>query len=710
MSAAPPSTPSFWPRVALVLTVALVFRLVAHPQMARAADTFAPIVDSEAYLLQALRVAGGVDAEEGVYFQAPLYPWLLGSTLRLCGVPGFVGAQSAADVPSEIRSAALRVGRGLNLVLGLLAVALIARVGHVLAGAGAGLAAGLLAALYAPFVAFEGLLLKGSLSLLFLPLAVLAAARAWRLGSARSFLWCGLALGLGGLVRANLQPLALLAVLSLLVWGLRQRRLRHALLASAALLLGVALAVLPVVTRNSSVAGQLVLSTAAGGTAFYQCNHPDNPTGLMKHSSLVRQVPQHELQDFTALAEERLGRRLTPAEVSNYWYRETLAAMAERPGTWLLAELRKLALLFSRYEPMDNSMPEFAASAAPVLGWSPVTYGLVLPLAVAGLWLGWRRRRDEAEAGGRLALLLGLCGYGGTLLLFVVSARYRLPLVPLVIVAAGYLLARLGTLLSAATRPRERWQAGGALLGGLALSFVSESPLGPITERERATDWVVCLMNRAQIARERFSAAALRGDVSGAESAWRAARQDLEAAVVRGHAARIRSVRLHAELAALDRLKAQLETDPAQRQALLTGAAEQLELALSIDRHSAVVHRQRGLLLYDLDRLAEAAQAFGQALQALPRDREARQYRALCTLQLGQAAAAEEDARWLTEHDAEADDGWGLLSWSLGEQGRLGEARSALERYDRLATMREASGLARRLPEIPYFATLRAAP
>jgi len=105
--------------------VALVVRLVAHAQMSADPDTFAPIIDSEAYLLQALRVTAGEPMVAGVTFQAPLYPYLLGWTLRSCGVPGVTGADSAAELPPEILQRSLAIGRALNLALGLLAVLLI---------------------------------------------------------------------------------------------------------------------------------------------------------------------------------------------------------------------------------------------------------------------------------------------------------------------------------------------------------------------------------------------------------------------------------------------------------------------------------------------------------------------------------------------------------------------------------------------------------
>jgi tetratricopeptide (TPR) repeat protein len=686
----------------VVLLVALGMRLLAHPQMEAAADTFAPIIDGEAYLLQALRVAAGEDIVEGVYFQAPLYPWLLGLGFRLAGVPGVVGPTRADELPEEILLPALAVGRNLNLLLGLLAVLLVQRLASRLYGDGAGLAAGLLAATYGPFLFYEGLLLKASLALVFLPWAVLAGARALRRDAAASWAWCGLALGLGGLVRGNLHAVGAATALGLVVWGLRIRRPGHGFCAAAALVLGVLCALVPVATRNSLVAGRLVLSTAAGGTAFYLCNHPDNETGLIQHRVLNRHVPRHELEDWTAQAEARAGRALTAGEVNRYWLTAAWQGIGERPGTWALAELRKAALLCSRYEAPDNSMPSFGEQVSPVLALTPSRYAVVFPLAVGGMLLAWFRRRREAPAPGRTLLALQLAAYAGTLLLFIVTSRFRLPLAPLVIVYAGYLLARLGVLAAPHTARRERLALAGAVLGGGLLSLASEGPLGPLSDKELASHEVVCLKNRAQVA-------AGRGELS-------AARRDLAEASERARTFGIDSPALHVEAARLDRLEALgLRTGPGaaaggRARDLEQRARRSIERALALARDDATAWRELGLLAYQGERDGEAVEALERSVTLQPRDREARQYLALGLLALGRQAEAVPHAQWLTVHDPQADDGWGLLALSLARLGRTGEALAALERYDELASIREAGGRPRRLPDQEAFQSLRPSP
>jgi len=689
------------PGLIAILVVALLARGWAHPQMTAAADTFAPIIDSEAYLLQALRVADGGDISEGVYFQAPLYPWLLGLTLRLTGVPGVTGVNRIEEVPPDIVRAALDRGRSLNLALSLVAILLIALLAWTLFGNAAGLAAGLLAAVYAPFVFYEGLLLKANLSLVFLPWAVLAGARAWRSGSPRALIWAGLALGLGGLVRGNLHVVAWLGLAGLLLFGFPARGGTVRWRAAGALLLGVALAVSPVVARNSIVAGRAVLSTAAGGTAFYLCNRAENDTGIIQHTDLNRQVPAHEAEDWRALAEARSGRELAPSEVSSFWFGQAVSEIRERPAHWLFTELRKLVLLFSRHEAPDNTMPSFAEEQVDLLRVSPARYSILLPLGLGGMLLAWRRRRREPPAAGRVLLALAMAGYAASLLLFIVTSRFRLPLAPLVIVYAGYLVSRLGVLARSGPSA-DRWATGGVVLAGMVLSVGSEwGPLGPLDERELASHTIVCLKNRAQVA-------STHGD-------WEAARADLERAVAEAAAVNQGSAALHVELARLaklQRLEALQATppDPGTARELMARAQMELQRALQLDAEDGGAWRELGLMHYEAGSDELAAQALQRSLTELPRDRSVHQYLVLSLLNLGRAADAESSALLLTSQQLDHDDGWGLLTLVLIGMERTDEARAALVRYDDLAQAREAEGRPRRLAEQPAFVTLRNRP
>lgn len=696
-----------------VLAAAVAFRLAVLDGVAAHPRSFAPVVDSEAYLLQALRVADGDRLVDGVTFQAPLYPWLLGQLLRAGGVRGVSGAERASDLPPEVLARALALGRGLNFALGLALVLLLYALGRALFSPACGLWAALLAALSSPLAFHEAHLLKVSLAVLFLPAAVLAATRAFRMGRGRSWILVGLLLGLGGLVRGNMHLLVWGTAVLLPLAGWLTRRVSWSLRSVAGLLAGFALALAPVVLRNSLVAGRPVLVTAAGGTAFFLCNHAGNATGLVEHTSLNRQVPRHEEHDWRLAAEQALGRPLDPAGVSAYWMERALNDIRNDPARWLLVELRKLFLLASRYEAPDNVLVALGEDEIDVLRWTPSRWGIVLPLALAGLVLAWRTRGgmgDGGVRGGRAALLVAFLGYGATLLLFVVTSRFRSPIQPLAMIWAGHFLASVPDFWRARTHRAAqsgRWAVAAALLGGHALAQVSEGPLGPLSEVERGRHLAVALANRAAVARA-------EGDLPDA-------RADLEAALAIAKRHGESAPGLCMERGALERDAAILAEQSASASAVAEARAAReaaeawCRRALELDPGHAPTQRLLGMLAYDRGDFALAAASHGRALERVPGDVDARQYRCLARLALAtgdpdEAQGALADARWLVAQRPDDDASHGLLALALLALGDEAQARRALDDYDRQAMAREAAGWPRRLPDQPPFQSLRGRP
>jgi tetratricopeptide (TPR) repeat protein len=149
--------------------------------------------------------------------------------------------------------------------------------------------------------------------------------------------------------------------------------------------------------------------------------------------------PRFERQDATQVAEREAGAALTPAQVSRYWTRRALEYIRTEPGDWLRLTGRKVVLASNAAEVADT---EDQLSHA---DWSiPLRvaghlwhFGILAPLAAAGLWLTWRRRRQL------LVLQLMLAAYAASVVLFAVMGRYRYPLVPLLILFAAAAVVEL---------------------------------------------------------------------------------------------------------------------------------------------------------------------------------------------------------------------------------------------------------------------------
>ena len=436
--------------------VALALRLV-HFWTVRETPFFTDLgLDPLAYDEWGQRIAAGHWLGDEVFYQDPLYPYFLGVIYRLAG---------------HSYSAVVLV----QCLLGALVAPMVYLAARTGLGSKEAILAGTLAAAYAPAIYYDGLLLKTWLGSFLVAALLLAIGRARR-SSALSWGAAGLLLGLGCLVRGNL----LICLPVLAGWLLLHRRgneshrsqghlihemtrrLRHpqAWRSVGALALGSTLILFPTALRNRVVGGEWVLTTAQAGPNFYLGNNPTNTTGRYEPLPFVGANPKYERRGFTAEAERRTGRPMTAAEVSRFWFAESWRWIRAYPGDWLMLTWWKLRAYWGAYEVPDNLDYYLYRTSAPVLRLPLPGFGLVAPLGLLGLWTvrrhsGWPR-----------LLSLFVLVYSGSVILFFVFSRYRLPVMP-----ALFPLAAAASLdLVQRFRALRRGKGAGALVRGLALA------------------------------------------------------------------------------------------------------------------------------------------------------------------------------------------------------------------------------------------------
>jgi tetratricopeptide (TPR) repeat protein len=158
-----------------------------------------------------------------------------------------------------------------------------------------------------------------------------------------------------------------------------------------------------------------------------------------------RGSPEYERQDATELAQRAMGRPMTPGEVSSYWTDRALAFITSEPVAWLTLVGRKMLLLVNRGEMLDTeSQASYAEWSWPLkaTGWF-THFGVLMPLAVIGVWATWADRW-------RLVIFYALTiAYAASVVMFYVFARYRFPLVPMLMIFAAAGLNALSTRLIA---------------------------------------------------------------------------------------------------------------------------------------------------------------------------------------------------------------------------------------------------------------------
>jgi tetratricopeptide (TPR) repeat protein len=149
------------------------------------------------------------------------------------------------------------------------------------------------------------------------------------------------------------------------------------------------------------------------------------------------------MEDAERIAEEDVGRELSAAEESSYWFGRGLDEILADPGGFVVRLGRKLLLLIGGRELSNNFDIYFFAHQSALLkvlmlrGPLYLPWGLVLPLALAGLVLA------RAGPPRRRVPIVFLLAYLPAVILFFVTARYRLPMLPVLSLFAGYALIHL---------------------------------------------------------------------------------------------------------------------------------------------------------------------------------------------------------------------------------------------------------------------------
>lgn len=418
-----------------------------------------PAVDSEIYLAWAREIAGGDWLGSMPFYQASLYPYFLAGVIALLGDDSFLIRIVQAAISS------------LSCVV--LAWAVHRSISHA-----AGWISGLMLAVYPPSIFFCSLIQKTVLdelgmTVLILLLFGLRPRYAW---------WMGGLLGLtvGALVQVRENILVFIPVILLWIMLSPPVPLKSRALLAGMFLFGTSVVIAMVAWRNHLLSGEWLITTYQGGANFFIGNNPDANGSYVPLRS-GRGHTRYERIDSIQIAEAAAGRALSPGEVSRFWYGRAWDFIREQPAAWSRLLMLKAFYLVNRYETPDTEDQRFYADHSSILAaihpfWH---FGLLLPLAMGGMLLMPRRFMEL-----RLVIMLTAV-YAASTIAYFVLARYRYPLVPLLIpFAAG----GLSQLLCAA-RPVDRRRVFAVGCVTMAAAIPANWPTPFPAEAELATSY-----------------------------------------------------------------------------------------------------------------------------------------------------------------------------------------------------------------------------
>ncbi|MBI82356.1 MAG: hypothetical protein CMJ81_04095 [Planctomycetaceae bacterium] len=516
------------------------------------------------------------------------------------------------------------------------------------------------------FIYYEGKLNAPSLLVVLAMLLVYILSQLIERDSLGLAFLAGVVLGLYALVRPNVLTFAL-AVLIWLYWvKLKSAQPRRFLAPAATFLLGVTLTIAPATLRNYAVSKDFVLISANGGINFFfgnndysqgiEASHPEiGSWSCFDYSSIV-----HDL-------ETRLNRPLSYAEASSHFTDRGLRFIADHPHQALQLTARKLGLFWAPVEVSNyENDATFEKHHSPLLKQLPFPFPAILALAITGLALFGiqmlQRRRatpgpwmdpDRNQVHVVSLIVLFILFYSATIVAFIVSGRYRLPIIPFLLLGSAFGIVKLAELLR-----RRDWNTLHIWCGILA-----------------AVSMLTCLnwpdyRPTPDVGHEHLAAAYIRA------GNWQKAEAELQ-----------KGVRLNpSNTACLLKLAVALS-----QRGELTEAARRYSQAVSLDPHLLEAHLALGKISAGAGSFRQAAVHFRAALNLHPDSEEANLCMGSVLTLAGKKEAAASHYLKVLQNNPRQGDAHLLLGELRREQGRLDEAVDHLRKALELNPQHEAT-------------------
>ncbi len=395
-----------------IFALALLIRLVYFFQVkANFPGWDSPTIDPLYHDLWARQIASGDILGSGPFFRAPFYAYFLGLLYAIFG-------------PS------LAAAKIIQHIIGAISCVIIFLFADKYLNRKTAVTAGLLSAFSWVFIYYEDELLLDSLLVLFGVLLIWSLIRSSERRSWRDFLGSGLLLGLASITRPNF--LGFLP--AILIWLLVtfKGEIGRSLKAFALVAVGAAILIFPVTLRNILVGHDNVLIASQGGINFYIGNNP-RADGASASIPEFGTTWQYSDAEYLAKRETgKLGKEMKPSEVSSFFYDRGYQYIFGNPLSWLALTIKKLDLFWNSYEISNNQNIYFYRRFASITKILPPLFWLISPFSLIGLALIFREGRKYQ------IIAYFVIVYMLTVAAFFVNSRFRLPVLPFLIILASY--------------------------------------------------------------------------------------------------------------------------------------------------------------------------------------------------------------------------------------------------------------------------------
>ena len=396
--------------IAGVFLLALSARAIYLYESSANPSFTAPTVDSGVYDTLARNTAEGKGINYEFFWQPFFYPAFLSVVYTISG--------------SSILCAKI-----VQLFLGSLTCVLTYILGKKVFGPSAGVIAAIITAVYGPLIFFETELLASGWAAFFSVTLLLIILHASSRKNTWLFCVLGITAGLSFITRPTFFLFLAGAGLLLAISLFRFEKTKSKTVFKLTLgLLSFLIIVLPVAMLGLRISGHFAVLPASGGANFYVGNNPDINQTLAAR-------PGWGWEEITSLPEENgfIGNMWVQQK---YYKEQNLNFIQTQPATFAKGLLQKtIHFLCPRELPRNIDIYIFRkwSKLLSILAWKHggfgFPFGILLPLGLFGLVSKWRNIP--------VPLKLFIVLYPASIIIVFASARYRIPVIPVLAVLAG---------------------------------------------------------------------------------------------------------------------------------------------------------------------------------------------------------------------------------------------------------------------------------
>jgi tetratricopeptide (TPR) repeat protein len=374
-----------------------------------------PFIDEQEYVKTAQQVLNVLKhgfVPGAPYYHSPFYPWFLATVFSMFGVD-------------------MLAPRILQIVMSLLTTGLVFALGNRMfpdRPAAAKLAT-IFWILYGPVLFYTIELANVVMILLFAVLGLVTLLRAWKTQKPRAWAAAGLMYGLYGITRPDVLPFVGIITMLMLLRSMKAQQFRSGI---RNLALFVAIFAIPFIITgmvNVHNCGKFVILPANSGLNFHIGNNPD-------YQNTIAIRPGSNWETLTEMSAQK-----DQFSDNAHYYKKAFSYIGQEPQKYMANTWYKIRTLVNGYElpeTFDMYMYREYSPVLSVLLWMlgpfGFPFGILMPIAVLGIWLS----RPKLKEDNLWWPLLFVGVMVSSLLVFWNSARYRMPLIPVLAVFAAY--------------------------------------------------------------------------------------------------------------------------------------------------------------------------------------------------------------------------------------------------------------------------------